>query len=120
MARIVAPSSSQATSSPAGLRRYSIRPPRGVSRPDVSLKRCPWALVSFILGRARLVRSVGARLVRFYRAGAHGVEGLARPGQEELNAAPSEYELVAMTVFRSTFGGSEAVAILEAEAESEP
>ena len=91
-----------------------------MSRPDVSLKRCPWALVSFILGRARLVRSVGARLVRFYRAGAHGVEGLARLGQEELNAAPSEYELVAMTVFRSTFGGSEAVAILEAEAESEP
>ena len=54
---------SQATSSPAGLRRCSIRPPCGVSRPDVSLKRCPWALVSFILGRARLVRSVGARMV---------------------------------------------------------
>ena len=40
--------------------------------------------------------------------------------QEELNAAPPEYELVAMTVFRSRFGGSEAAAILEAEAESEP
>ena len=40
--------------------------------------------------------------------------------QEELNVAPPEYELVAMTVFRSKFGGSEAAAILEAEAESEP
>ena len=40
--------------------------------------------------------------------------------QEELNAASPEYELVAMTVFRSRFGGSEAAAILEAEAESEP
>ncbi len=40
--------------------------------------------------------------------------------QEELNAAPPEYELVAMTVFRSRLGGSEAAAILEAEAESEP
>ena len=40
--------------------------------------------------------------------------------QEELNVAPPEYELVAMTVFRSRFGGSEAAAILEAEAESEP
>ena len=27
--------------------------------------------------------------------------------QEELNAVPPDYELVAMTVFRSTFGGSE-------------
>ncbi len=35
--------------------------------------------------------------------------------QEELNEVPPEYELVAMTVFRSTFGGSEAAAILEAE-----
>ena len=35
--------------------------------------------------------------------------------QEELNEAPPEYELVAMTVFRSTFGGSESAAILEAE-----
>ena len=35
--------------------------------------------------------------------------------QEELNAVPPDYELVAMTVFRSTFGGSEAAAILEAE-----
>ena len=40
--------------------------------------------------------------------------------QEELNAASPEYELVAMAVFRSRFGGSEAAAILEAEAESEP
>ena len=40
--------------------------------------------------------------------------------QEELNVAPPEYELVAMAVFRSRFGGSEAAAILEAEAESEP
>ena len=40
--------------------------------------------------------------------------------QEELNVAPPEYELVAMTVFRSRFGGSEAAAISEAEAESEP
>ena len=36
--------------------------------------------------------------------------------QEELNAAPPEYELVAMTVFQSRFGGNEAAAILEAEA----
>ena len=35
--------------------------------------------------------------------------------QEELSAVPPDYELVAMTVFRSTFGGSEAAAILEAE-----
>ena len=35
--------------------------------------------------------------------------------QEELNEVPPEYELVAMTVFRSTFGGDEAAAILEAE-----
>lgn len=35
--------------------------------------------------------------------------------QEELNEVPSEYNLVAMTVFRSTFGGREAAAILEAE-----
>ena len=35
--------------------------------------------------------------------------------QKELNEVPPEYELVAMTVFRSTFGGSEAAAILEAE-----
>ena len=35
--------------------------------------------------------------------------------QEELNEVPSEYDLVAMTVFRSTFGGREAAAILEAE-----
>ena len=35
--------------------------------------------------------------------------------QEELNEVPPEYELVAMTVFSSTFGGSEAAAILEAE-----
>ena len=35
--------------------------------------------------------------------------------QEELNEVPSEYELVAMTVFPSTFRGDEAAAILEAE-----
>ena len=35
--------------------------------------------------------------------------------QEELNEVPPEYELVAMTVFSATFGGSEAAAILEAE-----
>ena len=35
--------------------------------------------------------------------------------QGELNEDPLEYELVAMTVFRSTFGGSEAAAILESE-----
>ena len=35
-------------------------------------------------------------------------------------AVPPDYEMVAMTVFRSTFGGSEAAAILEAEAEREP
>ena len=35
--------------------------------------------------------------------------------QEELNEVPPEYELVAMTVFSSTFGGDEAAAILEAE-----
>ncbi len=40
--------------------------------------------------------------------------------QEELNAAPAEYDLVAMTVFGSTFGGDEAAAILEAVADSEP
>ena len=34
---------SQATSSSAGLRRCSIQPPRGVSRPDVSLRRWAWA-----------------------------------------------------------------------------
>ena len=34
--------------------------------------------------------------------------------QEELNEVPPEYELVAMTVFSSTFGGDEAAAILEA------
>lgn len=34
--------------------------------------------------------------------------------EEELNEVPPEYELVAMTVFRSTFGGDEAAAILEA------
>ena len=40
--------------------------------------------------------------------------------QEELNAAPPEYELVAMTVFQSTFRGNQAAAILEAEADNEP
>ena len=35
--------------------------------------------------------------------------------QEELNAVSAEYDLVAMTVFSSRFGGSEAAAILEAE-----
>ena len=40
--------------------------------------------------------------------------------QEELNAVPPEYELVAMTVFRTMFRGNEAAAILEAEVESEP
>ena len=35
--------------------------------------------------------------------------------QEELNEAPPEYELVAMTVFRSTFRGDQAAAILAAE-----
>ena len=35
--------------------------------------------------------------------------------QEELNEVPPEYELVAMTVFRSTFRGDQAAAILEAE-----
>ena len=34
---------------------------------------------------------------------------------EELNEAPPEYDLVAMTVFSSRFGGNEAAAILEAE-----
>ena len=32
----------------------------------------------------------------------------AAPHHAELNAVPPDYELVAMTVFRSTFGGSEA------------
>ena len=40
--------------------------------------------------------------------------------QEELNAAPTEYDLVAMIVFDSRFGGSEAAAILEAVRDSEP
>ena len=38
-----------------------------------------------------------------------------RTMQKELNEVPQEYKLVAMTVFRSTFGGDEAAAILEAE-----
>ena len=35
--------------------------------------------------------------------------------QDELNEVPPEYELVAMIVFKSTFGGDQAAAILEAE-----
>ena len=35
--------------------------------------------------------------------------------QDELNEVPPEYELVAMTVFRSTFRGDQAAAILAAE-----
>ncbi|MXY25609.1 MAG: hypothetical protein F4Y45_13970 [Acidobacteria bacterium] len=35
--------------------------------------------------------------------------------QEEMNAAPTEYDFAGMTVFSSTFGGREAAVILEAE-----
>ena len=35
--------------------------------------------------------------------------------QQELNEVPPEFDLVAMTVFSSTFGGKEAAVILEAE-----
>ena len=35
--------------------------------------------------------------------------------KEQLNEVPPDYELVAMTVFSSTFGGDEAAAILESE-----
>ena len=35
--------------------------------------------------------------------------------EEQLNEVPPDYELVAMTVFSSTFGGAEAAAILESE-----
>lgn len=39
--------------------------------------------------------------------------------QKELNAVSPEYDLVAMTVFQSTFGGNETVAILEDEVGSD-
>ena len=64
--------------------------------------------------------SVGDGLDGLKRAGLPASAHQRRTMQEELNVAPPEYELVAMTVFRSRFGGSEAAAILEAEAESEP
>ena len=39
--------------------------------------------------------------------------------EKELNAVSPEYDLVAMTVFQSTFGGNETVAILEDEVGSD-
>ena len=36
--------------------------------------------------------------------------------EDELNAAPAEFEFVGLTVFQTAFGGTEAAAILEAQA----